>query len=86
MVFSRLFTPLVSFKVSQLYKESSRYFPGLHHLRERNILADPSRKLSEVNTFMKGISGTEQYMVRAQEENKKGQESSSHTPQAGGAN
>ena len=43
----------VSFKMSQLYKESSRHFPGLPLLRERHRVAAPSRKLSKVNAVLK---------------------------------
>lgn len=46
--------------MSQLYKESSNYFPGLDLLQERSIVTAPSRKLSEKKAKVKDISGTEQ--------------------------
>lgn len=33
--------------------EKSKYFPGFHLLRERSVVAAPSRKLSEANAMVK---------------------------------
>lgn len=46
--------------MSQLYKESSKYFPGLPLLGERNIVTAPSSKLSAAKATVRDISGTEQ--------------------------